>query len=58
MFGDDRLIAALESADTDSASAVTGQLLAALDRFVAPSDARRRADEGRDDLALLTVLVG
>jgi serine phosphatase RsbU (regulator of sigma subunit) len=57
MFGDDRLIAALESADTTSASVVTGQMLAALDAFVAPPDARRRADEGRDDLALLTVLV-
>ena len=57
MFGDDRLIEALKSADTDSASAITGQMLAALDSFVAPADARRRADEGRDDLALLTVLV-
>ena len=57
MFGDDRLITALESADSSSASAVTDQMLAALDAFVAPSDARRRADEGRDDLALLTVLV-
>ena len=57
MFGDDRLIAALESADISSASGITRKMLAALDAFVAPSDARRRADEGRDDLALLTVLV-
>ena len=58
MFGDDRLIAALETADTGSASGITRKMLAALDSFVTPSDARRRADEGRDDLALLTVLVG
>jgi PAS domain S-box-containing protein len=57
MFGDDRLAGALESVDTESAIGITGQMLAALDAFVAPTDARRRADEGRDDLALLTALV-
>jgi len=57
LFGDERLVEALHSCDTSSAEELTEQVVAALDTFVAPADARRRADEGRDDLALLTLLV-
>jgi len=57
MFGDERLTAALETTAARSAEDVTGHVLTALDSFVAPADARRRAEEGRDDLALLALLV-
>ncbi len=55
MFGDERLVDALRTAG-DTAATITEHVVAALDSFVAPGDARRRADEGRDDLALLTIV--
>jgi PAS domain S-box-containing protein len=56
MFGDERLVAALQSAGSGTAAGITEHVVAALDSFVAPGDARRRAEEGRDDLALLTLV--
>ena len=56
MFGDERLVAALQSAGSDTAAGITEHVVAALDSFVAPGAARRRAEEGRDDLALLTLV--
>ncbi len=57
MFGDERLVDTLRTAG-DSAATITDSVVAALDSFVAPEDARRGADESRDDLALLTLVFG
>ena len=57
MFGDGRLAAALQSAGDDAADGIISGVIAALDAFVVPDAARRRADDGRDDLALLALRV-